>query len=78
MKKRQGKSGPFVICAGPFGEGRKYTRRQERVQLPASVQGGMWEFFAGEWSSKSQPVTKTGKKLGGLCIQGRKCFVWPM
>lgn len=68
MKKRQGKPGPFVICAGPFGEGRKYTRRRERVQPPASVQGGMRECFAGEWSSKSQPVTKIEKKLGRLCI----------
>lgn len=74
MKKRQGKSGPFVICAGPFGEGRKYTRRQERVQLPASVQGGMWEFFAGEWSSKSQPVTKTGKKIRWGVYSGKKVF----
>lgn len=38
-----------------------HTKMRESTAA-ASVEGGMWELFAGEWSSKSQPVTKTEKK----------------
>lgn len=44
----------------------------------ASVEGGMWELFAGEWSSKSQPVTKTEKKIMWAGYSGRKCFICTM
>lgn len=35
---------------------------------------GCGSFFAGEWSSKSQPVTKTGKKIRWAVYSGKKVF----
>ena len=54
-----------------------HTKMRESTAA-ASVEGGMWELFAGEWSSKSQPVTKTEKKkLCGLVIQGESVLSAP-
>lgn len=51
-----------------------HTKMRESTAA-ASVEGGMWELFAGEWSSKSQPVTKTEKKIIWAGYSGRKCFI---
>lgn len=44
-------------------------RKSTAASHPVTVEGDMGELFAGEWSSKSQPVTKTEKKM--MFIQGK-------
>lgn len=76
MEKHHGKPGPLVICAGSFREvcvGRKNTQRWERVQQPVGVEGDVGELRPGEWSSNSQPVTKTEKNYM-CCLFREKVF----
>lgn len=51
-----------------------YTKMRESTAA-ASVEEGMWELFAGEWSSKSQPVTKRKKNYVGWLFRQKVFYL---